>query len=168
MSEFISLSQASKRVGKSKSTLHSYIKNGKLLARLNTNGVYEIDEEDLINLFGKNEQENKESSRNSFGERAFELAIYKEKLEATTTLLKSVESERDYLREQLTSASDERRMLSNRLLLLENRPSEHKEQEVERTLTPVKTKLWGLISFLTSLLGYAIYELYKQNGGLTP
>lgn len=167
MSVYLSLSKASLAVGKSKSTISEYIRTGRLVARMNEKGIYEIDREDLYKAFNKNEQVRTDDTEKSSIERHIELAIYKEKLEATKTLLKNVESERDYLREQLSSATDERRMLSNRLNLLESRPVDQKnEEQVERTVNE-GSWLWAIVSASLALAGYAIYLLYLKTNLLS-
>jgi hypothetical protein len=162
MSAYLSLSQASREVGKSKSTISEYIRTGRLVARLNEKGIYEIDKADLFKAFNKNEQERTVDVEKSSIERHIELAIYKEKLEATKALLKNVEGERDYLREQLSSATDERRMLSNRLTLLESKPVEqHNTAERTPKVEHRGVKLWSLVAFSLTLLAFTIYKLYQ-------
>ena len=111
MNDYVSLSQAAKLVKKSKSTIFSYIKSGKLMAELK-DGVYQIDVDDLHRAFAS---ERKERTLINTPE----LAILRERLASETALRIQIESERDYLRDELQNERAERRAATNKIGLLE-------------------------------------------------
>jgi hypothetical protein len=116
--EYISLSKAAVLIGKSKSTVLEYIRSGKLIADKNEKGIYNISKDDLYAAFSLN---GSERTKNRTDERLTDVAILQEKLSAEQTLRKSIEDDRDFLREQLKEAAVERKMLNgvnSRLSLL--------------------------------------------------
>lgn len=119
--EYISLSKAAVLIGKSKSTILEYIRNGKLKANKNEKGVYNIVKEDLFIAFAPNDIER---TKKQNLERHIDIAILQEKLDCELALRKSIENERDFLREQLKEAGVERRMLNNKLSRLETKYAE--------------------------------------------
>lgn len=127
--DYISLSKASVLIGKSKSTVLEYIRNGKLEADKNDKGIYNISKDELFRAFALNGTERTEKRTS---ERSIDVAILQERLAAEQALRKSIEYERDFLREQVKEASAERRMLNNRLsFLLENKEVEIDVETVE-------------------------------------
>jgi|688.fasta_scaffold453892_3 hypothetical protein len=119
--EYISLSQAAILIGKSKSTVLEYVRNGKLKADKNEKGIYNISKDDLFLAFSSN---GTERTDRQLSERHLDVAILQEKLASEQVLRKSIENERDFLREQLKEAGAERRMLNNKLSLLEGNHTE--------------------------------------------
>jgi hypothetical protein len=119
--EYISLSQAAILIGKSKSTVLEYIRNGKLKADKNEKGIYNISKDDLFLAFSSNASERTEKQPS---ERHIAIALLQEKIASEQALRKSIENERDFLREQLQKAGEERRMLNHKLSLLEGKRSE--------------------------------------------
>lgn len=119
--EYISLSKAAALIGKSKSTVLQYIRNGKLKAEKNDRGIYNISTDDLFLAFLPNTSERTEKQPS---ERNIDVAILQEKIASEQALRKSIENERDFLREQLQKAGEERRMLNHKLSLLEGKRSE--------------------------------------------
>jgi predicted site-specific integrase-resolvase len=143
--DYMSLSRAAKELGIAKSTLFEYIKTGKLKAEMNSKGVYDIPENELLRVFGSNGTERTEKTSKK---QNLSIEIYQERLAAEQALRKSIENERDYLREQLQEASAERRMLNNRLSLLENQhiyqePKMHKEENLPQSQSRLWMKLFG-------------------------
>ena len=126
MNDFISLSQAAKLVKKSKSTIFSYIKSGKLKAEL-SDGVYQIDVEDLHIAFAVERQERTLMNTP-------ELAILRERLASETALRLQIESERDYLRDELQNERAERRAATHKISLLETQITPHHAQKETSTL----------------------------------
>jgi len=125
MSIFVSLSQASKLVKKSKSTIFSYIKSGKLRAELK-DSVYQIDVDDLHRAFAA---ERTERTLNRTPELAQDTAILRERLASETSLRLQIESERDYLRDELQNERAERRSATNKISLLETQITPHHAQK---------------------------------------
>lgn len=119
--EYISLSKAAALIGKSKSTVLEYIRNGKLKAEKNDRGIYNISTDDLFLAFLPNTSERTEKQPS---ERNIDVAILQEKLASEQVARKLIENERDFLREQLKEAGEERRMLNHKLSLLEGKRSE--------------------------------------------
>ena len=119
--EYISLSKAAALIGKSKSTVLQYIRNGKLKAEKNDRGIYNISTDDLFLAFLPNTSERTEKQPS---ERNIDVAILQEKLASEQVARKLIENERDFLREQLKEAGEERRMLNHKLSLLEGKRSE--------------------------------------------
>jgi hypothetical protein len=153
--EYISLSKASVLIGKSKSTVLEYIRNGKLEAEKNNKGVYNISKDELFRVFALNGSERTEKRTN---ERSVDVAILQERLAAEQALRKSVEDERDFLREQVKEASAERRILNNRLsFLLENRIVEEDIETVE-----VGKKEQETVVFNTSTDEIVIKKTFSQ------
>jgi hypothetical protein len=125
--EYISLSQAAILIGKSKSTVLEYIRNEKLKADKNEKGIYNISKDDLFLAFSSNASERTEKEPS---ERHIAIAILQEKLASEQALRKSIENDRDFLRQQLQEAGVERRMLNTKLSLLESQRSESEFEPV--------------------------------------
>lgn len=101
----LSLSQAAKLAGKSKSTLSRSIKNGRLSAKPGGNGQFLIDVAELERVFGPLQQPN--ASRNAPEER-YGTALERDLLKAR--IMELEENRRD-LRHQLEQEREERKRL---------------------------------------------------------
>ncbi len=131
---YVSLSKAAKLVNKSKSTLSSYIKTNKLKASLNGNGVYEILIDDLYEAFKEDRVNRTDGTSNRTPEKALDVALLQERLSSEQALRKQVESERDYLREELQNERVERRTLNLKMAIVESKPDTTTHADKETSL----------------------------------
>jgi hypothetical protein len=130
--EYISLSQSAILVNKSKSTVLQFIRDGRLEAKMNEKGIYDIDKKTLFEVFDSSRSERTEKKAQK---RTTNETILQGKLDAEIALrIKLLEDERDHLKELLQQAGVERIMLHNRLSML--------EETKPINLQPEQSALW--------------------------
>jgi predicted DNA-binding protein YlxM (UPF0122 family) len=123
----LTLSEAAKETGLSRSAIFKAIKTGKFSANKDDNGHFQIDPAELFRVYEPVNKEDVSSKRQETAPEAKETAenmVLKAKLETMDELLRQVQSERDDLRRRLDDEAAERRSLT---LLLTHQPEPHPE-----------------------------------------
>ena len=121
----LTLSEAAKETGLSRSAIFKAIKAGKFSAKKDDNGHFQIDPAELFRVYEPVNKEDVSSKRQETAPEAKETAenmVLKAKLETMDELLRQVQSERDDLRRRLDDEAAERRSLT--LLLTHQREAE--------------------------------------------
>ena len=116
---YLSLGQAAKLVGKSKPTLSNALKTGRLSYVEKTKAGYKIDPAELMRVYGDTSQK----THNNHQSEAEILKIRNEMMEGR---LSEAQKTIDDLRKRLDAETDERRKLSERLLLEDQREKQPK------------------------------------------
>jgi hypothetical protein len=115
----LTLGQAAKETGKSKSVISSAIKSGRLSAAKSDVGSWQIDPAELFRVFPKQNTKNPEKEQNSTHENALQNRL----LERETELLHERLKEKDYIIDDLRQDRDHWRQQAT-ALLTDERPQE--------------------------------------------
>ncbi len=139
------LGQAAKATGLSKPTISEAIKNGKISARKNESGAFEIDPAELHRVYPPLSTPNGRSERqplqNLTPEPNTEAARLEAVIDGLRAVLRQVEDERDDLRRRLDKESDERARLT---LLLTHQPETPLNENPAPPPAVRPAFLWGL------------------------
>ena len=112
----LTLGQAAKETGKSKSVISSAIKSGRLSAIKSDTGSWQIDPAELFRVFPKQNTQNPEKEQNSTPENALqnrllerEIELLHERLTEKDDIIDDLRQDRDHWRQQATALlTDER------------------------------------------------------------
>lgn len=167
----LSLNQAAKEAGKSKSVIHDKIKSGILSASKGDKGSYQIDPAELFRVFPKNEENavpniEKEQNRtpekngeNSLKIRELELELKFANKEKTDLATKVQEKEQEIANWKQETADWKEQAQK---LLLTHQPSESPlVPEPPKKRTPVSGVIWALLGacvFAVALMGFIYSE----------
>ena len=125
----LTLTEAAKETGLSRSAVFKAIKAGKLSAKKDDNGHFQIDPAELFRVYdpvNKEDVSSKQQETRTDPQETAENMVLKVKLETMGELLRQVQSERDDLRRRLDEEAAERRSLT---ALLTYKPEpEHKPE----------------------------------------
>jgi len=129
----LTLTQAAKETGLTRSAVFKAIKSGRLSATKNDKGEFLIDPSELFRVYNPVYKETLPSEQLAIGKETLETA----ELAMMKRLLTQVESERDDLRRRLDEESAERRKLMNILT--------HQPETFTPFTEPVKSRLFDKI-----------------------
>ena len=135
----LTLAQAAKETGLTRSGIFKAIKGGKLSATKDEQGHFQIDPAELFRVYKPVNKEPVTSERQETTKEAQETAENRElrtRLDMTGQLLRQVEGERDDLRRRLDEEAAERRKLT---ALLTHQP----EPKAQPTAAPFWRRLFG-------------------------
>lgn len=167
---YLTLGEAAKETGKSKSVLSKALKSGNISYVSKDDSGYEIDPSELFRVFPKNTKENGSKERLETHENTVENAIKIKELELR---LEAALQERNFFKDQfakLESDRDEWRTQAQRLALTYQKPPENREDAQEALggtipspSTPKLTggQIWGfagllLVVVLSTIFGQEI------------
>lgn len=111
----LSLTEASKETGLTRSGIFKAIKSGKLSAGKDERGRFTIDASELFRVYKPVNKATLTSEQLETNKETQNTSELTDRLELMNRLLKQVESERDDLRRRLDEESEERRKLMNML-----------------------------------------------------
>lgn len=149
----VSINEAAKITGLSRSTLFRAVKSGKLSANLNENSDYEIDKSELARVYQNSSEETVAPPLIS-DELRFELVELRIKLDAALDARRVAEA-----------AAENWRTLATRALLAVEKPAPAVEAEVKRTL--FQDTLGGLLTAAVIIGVVAmIYWLFQRTVGM--
>ena len=127
----LTLTEAAKETGLSRSAVFKAIKSGKVSATKDENGHFQIDPAELFRVYDPVNKENVSSEQQETAREPKETAenmVLKVRLETMGELLRQVQSERDDLRRRLDDEAAERRNLT---ALLTYKPEPPTAPEIE-------------------------------------
>ena len=129
---YLTLSQAAKQTGKSKSVISKALKNGTLSYASKESSGYRIDAAELFRVFAKHENENVQRTRSrtpeNGGENPYENALKIRELETENKLLHERMKDKEARIEELQEERNEWRSQAQRLLLTH----QHSQDEAEK------------------------------------
>jgi len=118
----LTLAEAAKETGLTRSAIFKAIKNGKLSAKKDEQGHFQIDPAELFRVYKPVNKEPSTSGQQETTTETVETSEFRARLDMMSQLLRQVEGERDDLRRRLDEEAAERRKLT--ALLTHQPPAE--------------------------------------------
>jgi DNA-binding transcriptional MerR regulator len=120
----LTLGQAAKAAGVSKTTLQRYMHLGKLSASRRDDGSYDIDPAEILRVFGSDRRDRNSDTQVVNHVPANVITPFRVEIDGLRAQLEQIKGERDDLRRRLDAEAEERRQVQARLtaLLTDQRP----------------------------------------------
>ncbi|MGV0950343.1 MAG: hypothetical protein ACOYB3_06680 [Azonexus sp.] len=156
----LTLAQAAKETGLTRSGIFKAIKTGKVSATKDGQGHFQIDPAELFRVYKKVNSEAETSQQQETGKETQETAENRElrtRLDMTGQLLRQVEGERDDLRRRLDDEAAERRKLTA-LLTHQREPQEQQRREITpRGTGGARQGFWVALALIATAAVVTIY-----------
>jgi FtsZ-binding cell division protein ZapB len=114
----LTLGQAAKAAGVSKTTLQRYMHSGRLSAGKRDDGSYDIDPAEILRVFGGDRRDSNSDTQVVNHVPANVITPFRVEIDGLRATLEQVKGERDDLRRRLDASEDERRAAQERLTAL--------------------------------------------------
>ena len=150
----LSLGQAARETGKSKSVIYNALKSGRLSGRHNDKGEWEIDPAELFRVFSRQNGQEPKSERDSTHQNTL-LELLQEQLHEAN------ERERQAHEREQQAQEREARLLA----MLEAEQKAHRNLETKLLLAPKpsavsKVRVWILLAVLAAVLAFAGWRFH--------
>ncbi len=158
----LSLNQAAREAGRSKATLLEAIRNGRLSAKKDEKGRYQIDLSELFRVYPVTVSEPGTKTGTDPPPTTAETALFRQKTELLERIIENLEEERDDLRRRLDDEAAERRRLTLMITHQPQRQDQAPARDDQPQAWPTPLTYWLAATAAALGIGAAIWRVWSD------